>query len=143
MNSKHRKCRKHEWTSGGLDKAVSLNCGKPSSFRRINHAIRMAQQTKQVRLSRKPSSRDEAPALAISASEVMNGREIRRVGILHGKRGTKYQLYADGVDVGSVERVITVGRDGLLGKSQSRYTGWRIHGVVRTNREDGAVTFSV
>lgn len=62
-------------------------------------------------------------------------RKIDRVGVTTG-RWPKYRLVVDGVDLGQVRRVIAIGRDGLMGRSQPRGDGWEISGVICMTRED-------
>lgn len=59
---------------------------------------------------------------------------IERIGKTTG-RWPKYELIVDGVNLGFIRRTISVGRDGLLGRNQSRWDGWAISGLVTETRE--------
>ena len=58
---------------------------------------------------------------------------IERIGCTTG-RWPRYRLIVDGVDVGEVRRVNAQGCDRLAGNS--RFSGWKIAGVVCATQED-------
>lgn len=60
--------------------------------------------------------------------------KTERIGKTTG-RWQKYSLIVDGIDLGQVRRVISFGRDGLLGCKQPRYDSWAIHGTHCATQE--------
>ena len=50
-NAKTKPCVKHDWVAAGYDKCKCAVCGKPSTFTRVSHALRMAAQQRAIRNS--------------------------------------------------------------------------------------------
>ncbi len=57
-----------------------------------------------------------------------------------GKKATgrwpAYSLIVDGVDIGLVQRSISVGCDRMLGLKQQRYDCWKIHGTLAETQKE-------